>query len=163
MARYTPDELDQWFYVPTVASEAAPTVANITAGEEITNVIASVSGFTLTANKVDTPDLGSRFTTSVPGRLSAEDSTIEFYKGDAATDVEEIVRALLPRGTDGFIVRVHPVDGAKGAIAAATKAEVWPIEVMSNSVANPTPGEAAKFSVQFSITRQPTLPATIAA
>lgn len=163
MARYTPDELDQWFFLPTVASVAAPTIANFTAGEEITDAVASISGFTLSANKVDTPDLGSRFTSNVPGRLTAEDSSIEFYKGDAATDLEEVIRALLPRGTDGFIARVHPKDGAKAAIAAATKAEVWPIEVMSNSVANPTPGEAAKFTVQFSITEQPNQAATIAA
>lgn len=163
MSRYTPDELEQWFYVPTIASVAAPTVDEIGDGEEFTAAISSVSGFRLSANRVATPDLGTRFDKSVPGRLSTDDASIEFYKGDSAADLEEIVRALLPRGTGGYVVRVHPKDGAKAAIAAATKAEVWPIEVMSNSVNPPSPGEPAKFTVAFSHPEKPTEVATIAA
>lgn len=162
MARYTPDELEKWFFLPTVASVNAPTVANFTAGQDITPAISSVSGFTISANKVDTPDLSTRFTRSVAGRLTAEDSSIEFYKGDDATDVEEVVRALLPRGTDGFIARVHPVEGEAPTIAAGVKAEIWPVEVMSNSVGSPTPGEAQKFTVQFSVTDPPNQAATVA-
>ena len=163
MALYTPDELERIFFLPSVASTAAPTVAEFTAGEDITDAIVSMSGFTFSGSKVEVPNLGSRFTPSVTGRLTAEDSSIEFYKGDDPTDLEEVVRALLPRGADGYIVRVFPVDGAPAPIAAATDVEVYPVEVMSNSVAAPTPGEAAKFTVQFSIPRQPNQAATIAA
>ncbi|HEX2578690.1 MAG TPA: hypothetical protein VHK88_20265 [Aquihabitans sp.] len=163
MALYTPDELERIYFLPSAASVSAPTVANFTAGEDITDAIVSMSGFTFAANKTEVPNLGSRFTPSVSGRLTAEDSSIEFYKGDSATDLEEIVRVLLPRGADGYIARVHPKDGAQAAIAAATKVEMWPVEVMSNSIAPPVPGEAAKFTVQFSIPRQPNQSATIAA
>ncbi len=163
MSRYTPDELEQWIYVPDIADPAAPTVAEIGDGQDFTEAIASVSGFRLSSNRVATPDLGTRFDKSVPGRLSTDDASIAFYKGDSATDLEEVIRNLLPRGTGGYVVRVHPKDGAKAAIAAATKAEVWPIEVMSNSVNPPSPGEAAKFTVAFSHPEKPSEVATIAA
>lgn len=163
MARYTPDLLERWTFVPTIASQAAPTVAEITAGQEITSVIVSVSGFSYTGSKVETPDLGSRFNSSVPGRYSAEDSSIQFYKGDDADDVEKDTEDLLADDTAGYILRFPPVEGAKPTVAAAVKCAVWPIKVMSNTEDPPAPGEAAKFTVTFSIPRAPTKVATVAA
>jgi hypothetical protein len=163
MARYTPDLMERWVFVPTIAAQAAPTVAEIGAGTEITGVLTAVTGFSYTGTKVETPDLGTRFNTSVAGRFTAEDSTIEFYKGDDADDVERDVEDLLPDGTAGYIVRFPPVEGAKPAVAAALKCAVWPVTVMANSENAPAPAEPAKFTVSFSIPRAPTKVATVAA
>jgi hypothetical protein len=163
MARYTPDLLERWTFVPTIAVQAAPTVAEITAGTEITGIITAVTGFSYTGTKVDTPDLGSRFNTSVAGRFTAEDSTIQFYKGDASGDAEKTVEALLADGTTGYILRFPPVNGAKPAVAAAIKCAVWPVTVMANSEDAPAPAEPAKYTVSFSIPRAPTKVATVAA
>jgi hypothetical protein len=162
MARYTPDELEQWHFVPSITNIAAPTVAMITAGEEITGAIISVSGFKYTGSKVETPDLKSRFNKSVPGRYSAEDSSIQFYKGDEATDVEVIVEDLLADDTAGYIVRIPPEDGAVQTVAAGTTCAVWPVKIMSNTEDPPTPGEVAKFTVDFAIPRAPAKAAVIA-
>jgi hypothetical protein len=163
MARYTPDELEQWHFVPTITNILAPTVAEINAGEEITGAVISVSGFKYSGSKVETPDLKSRFNSSVPGRYTAEDSSIQFYKGDEATDVEQIVEDLLADDTSGYIVRIPPEDGDPQTIAAATTCAVWPVKVMSNTEDPPTPGEIAKFTVDFSIPRKPAKAAVIAA
>lgn len=163
MPRYTPDQLERWTFVPTIAVQAAPTVAEITAGSEITGAIISVSGFKYTGSKVETPDLLTNFNTSIPGRFSAEDSSIQFYKGDNTGDIEKTIEALLPDSTTGYILRVAPVNGVKVVIAAAVKAEVWPIKVMSNTTDPPVANEAAKFTVDFAIPKAPTKIATVAA
>lgn len=163
MARYTPDELETWHFVPSIANKNAPTVAEVTAGEEITGAVITVSGFKYSGSKVETPDLKSRFNSSVPGRYTADDSNIQFYKGDESTDVEAIVEDLLADDTAGFIVRIPPEDGDPQAIAAATTCAVWPVKVMSNTEDPPAPGEVAKFTVDFSIPSAPAKHAVIAA
>jgi hypothetical protein len=163
MPRYTPDELEQWHFVPVITNLAAPTVAQVNAGEEITEAVISVSGFKYSGTKVETPDLKTRFNRSVPGRYTADDSSIQFYKGDDDTDVERIVEDLLADDTAGYIVRIPPVEGEAQAIAAATTCAVWPVKVMSNTEDPPTPGEVAKFTVDFSIPVAPVKAAVIAA
>jgi hypothetical protein len=162
MSRYTPDELEQWWFAPTIAVPAAPTAAEINAGEEITEAIITVSGFKYTGTKVETPDLKTRFNRSVPGRFTAEDSSIQFYKGDEATDVERVVEDLLADGTEGFVVRIPPEDNAPQPIAASTTCAVWPVTVMSNSEDPPVAGEIAKFTVDFSIPDPPEKNAVVA-
>lgn len=163
MSRYTPDELETWHFVPTITNKAAPTVAQINAGEEITGGIISVSGFKYTGTKVETPDLKTRFNSSVPGRYSAEDSSIQFYDGDEETDIELIIKDLLPDDTAGFIVRIPPRDGEPQDIAAGTVCAVWPVKVMSNTDDPPEAGAVAKYTVDFSIPSKPEKQAVIAA
>lgn len=163
MSRYTPDERIQWHFLPAVANVSGPTEAEFAAGTEITCPIATVNGFTFTANNVDTPDYCSRFTSSIPGRLTVEAGGFEFYAGDAAGDAEVTVKALLPMDATGFIARTMPVNGAKAAIANGTDTEIWPVTVTSNGYANTAPGEAQKFNVQFSHPSPPALDAVIGA
>lgn len=163
MPRYVPDGLERWTFVPTIASQAAPTVAEITAGTEITTPIVTVSGFKYGGSNVKVPDLSDRFDKSVSGRFTIEDSSIQFYKGDTTGDTEKVVEALLPDGTTGYILRFPPVAGAKPAVAAAVKCAVWPIQVMSNTEDPPSPNEAVKFTVEFAHPKSPTKVATVAA
>lgn len=155
MARYTPDELEQWWFVPTIADQATPSPTEVNAGEEITDAVVSISGFKYTGTKVETPDLGSRFNSSIPGRYSAEDCNIQFYRGDASGDIEQVVEDLLPDDTAGFIVIIPPEDGAKQAVANLSTCQVWPVKVMSNTWDPPVPGESKKFTVDFSIPKVP--------
>jgi hypothetical protein len=153
MARYTPDELEQWLWVESIADTAAPTASELAAGVNIMcpvgskSAIASVSGFGFTVGTAETPDMCSRFTTTIPARSSAEAGSIEFYMDD---DPASTVRDALERDAVGNIVRVHPVSGAKAPLVDGTIVEVWPVQITGNNVNSPAPGEPAKFTVGFS-------------
>src|SRR5690554_4879036 len=90
--RYIPPGVRQYYFVPTIADKNAPTRTELDAGTDLTGEIAEVSGFQATSESVDTPDLLSRFTSRVPGRITADDSSITFYASQDSDDV----RTLLP-------------------------------------------------------------------
>ena len=103
MARYIPNELEVWRFLPAVTNKAAPTVAQVTAGQILDGELASVGGFTFAGSTVDTPDMGSRFAKKTAGTYSADDSTMQFYKDDVPASVAETIRSLMPVDTRGFI------------------------------------------------------------
>ncbi|MBO0863444.1 MAG: hypothetical protein J2P16_00020 [Mycobacterium sp.] len=162
-ARYVPEEKEMWWYVPEVDDISAPTVAEINAGTEMTCAIKEVTGFSAKSDSVEGPDLCSRVVSKFPGKITLDDSQITFYKSSVETDVEEIVRALLPRDTSGFVLRFHPKDHLKQVIAADSTCEVWPVTVSSNLVEPPKPGELVTYIVGFTATTEPDQDATLAA
>lgn len=161
---YVYDALEYWAFLPSVAAVATPTVAEFTAGQPLNgpNVIQSITGFADEGTSVAIPDLGTDFTSNIPGRTVSADSTIVFYKSSAAADVQETIRALLPKDTNGYIARIHPVNGAQVAPASTKKCEIWPVRVMSNVIAPPAVGAAGTFTVKFTATAKPTKAAVIA-
>lgn len=150
MSRYTPDELERWLFVETIADPAEPSPTELGTGVNLRPGIASISGFTFTVSTVEAPDMDSRFTKTVAGRSSVEASSMEFYAGDDEDDPEVEIRAALPRNANGFIVRVPPVEGAQAPLTAGTDCEVWPVEVTGNNRNTSAPGEVAKVTVTYS-------------
>lgn len=163
---YIPNGLEQWYFVPAIADLATPSPTEM--GD--TNTLnltpwvdpAGISGFSVEAAEIDRPDLSSTFSAKRPGVESAADSAIKFFKSsDPASDAEAI-RAALARGTNGFIVRIHPENGAlQDFDAAGTTCEVFPVQVRSNSVDTPASNELARFTVQMTITARPVEDAVI--
>lgn len=146
------------YFVPTIASKAAPTVAEITAGENLTPQIAEMTGFTFTNNPISTPDMDNAYVSQVPGEDTSEASSMTFYELKGGTD--DIHDALL-KGTVGYIVIFY--GGIAGASPAASdKAEVWPVVVSSNARRYTAGNEAAQYGVGFAVTSPPTA-ATVAA
>lgn len=146
-----------WFMVPTIASATlAPTVAEVAAGDEITQgIAASPEGFTTESGFIEVPNLKSRVTPKIPGRISLPDSAITFYYGDDPDDVESDIYALFPRDSTGYIVRFMPVEGASvGTPAAADVCDVFPYRVASRTKLAPEFGQALRFRVAFGITRE---------
>ena len=143
-------------FVPTIASATlAATRAEITAGTNLTGEISDVSGFTVTGSTIDAPDLLSEFVSKVPGRTSAEDSSLTFYASENGTDV----RSILPYKTTGYIV-IMP----GGDVPSTGKMDVFPVRV--TSAASPTISvgdDLAKINVGFAITREPKLNVAIPA
>lgn len=75
---------------PTVASTTgAATRAEINAGILVQGDVQSVAGFTQSASKIDTPDWGSRVTTSIPGLVTIPDSSITFYGSEDGEDIRQ--------------------------------------------------------------------------
>jgi hypothetical protein len=143
------------FFVPSLASVSSPSIAEISAGTDLTARMAEISGFVFSASKVDTPTLDTVFNLSISGTLEVEDSTLTVYDIDDATDA--VKTALSTLNTNGFLVF------APYGYTATKKAEVWPIRVGSYSTTKTVENEAAKSMIAMFPTAAPTLAATLAA
>ncbi len=130
-----------------------PTRPELTAGTDLTSAIASIDGWTLANQSIDTPDLGSTFDSSIPGSDKADDSSLGFYEDKVSDEIEQ----LLTKDATGWVcspqgrrarVSVH------GRVPGACRFSVS--ELLTDN-------EAAKFTVSFSITEKPTQDAEIPA
>jgi hypothetical protein len=143
-SRYIPPGTRQYYYVPSIANAASPTRVELDAGTDLTGEVADVSGFQTSSDSTDTPDLKTRFTPKIPGRITADDSSITMYASSDSQDV----RQLLPRDTDGFIVQ-FPEGDAEGLTC-----DVFPVKVAAAPKATDVE-DPAKIEVQFTITAEP--------
>lgn len=153
MARFNRKGTTKIFFLPTIASTALlPTSAEITAGTEYTQQINAIDGWSLENSPIETPDMASTFVSKIGGDDSAADSSLTFYEDSALDDIE----TDLAKGTSGFIVIF-----SKGNAASAKGMDVFPVTVVSNSKAYTTDNEAAKITVQFTITKRPAFNQTV--
>jgi hypothetical protein len=145
ITRYFAVGTTQVLFCPAIASKAAPTFAELDAGTELTRDIADLSGWATSSNFIDVPDLVTRFTGKIPGRITAEDSSLTFYGDEdrGAGDVGE----LLPRDTEGYIVF------ADGGLASGI-GDVFHVKVGSNSMQR-SMDDAAKRMVSFAVLDEP--------
>ncbi len=151
--RYFDPELTRVIFLPACANIAAPTRAEINAGTDLSNEVFDVDGWTITSGTIDTPDLGSRFTSKIGGRLNVDDSSLTMYADRAGVDV----RSLLYRGRTGFIL------WADGGDVAGYKADNYPIEVISNGKNRSVGDDAKTITVTVTISRSPAENVTIPA
>lgn len=144
--RYFDVATTKCYYIPTIAAaDLEPTRAEMNAGTDLSNEIADLDGWTVEGDEIETPDLGTTFTGSIPGRTSAEDCSLTFHADLNGDDA----RTLLPRGTEGFIMWCDGGD-VEGNIAT-----VFPVRVKSCSVARSVDDDNARINVQFSVSREP--------
>lgn len=144
--RYFDVGVTKVYFIPTIASGTlTPTRAEMTAGTDLSNEVADLDGWTVEGDEIETPDMASEFTGKIPGRTNAEDCSLTFYADKGGDDV----RALLPRGTEGYIM------WCDGGDVTGNLADVFPIRVRSNSAQRSIDDEAARRQVQFSVTRKP--------
>lgn len=147
-SRYIPPGYRQYYYVPTIADKAAPLRTELDAGTDLTAEIAEVKGFSVTSDTVDAPDMGSRFTSQVPGMTVADKSSISCYTSSDSDDV----RTLLPRDTKGFIV-VFP-EGDSESASPAKKMDVFPVTVSAAAI-QPDMDKPGTIEIQFTVTSEP--------
>lgn len=140
------------YFVPTIAATTMiPTKAEIDAGTDLTGEISDVSGFTVSGSDIDAPDLKSEFVSKVPGRTSAEDSSLTFYADEVGNDARDV----LPYKTTGYIVIMH------GGYVATQPMDVFPIRVRSVGKPVSVSDTLATVVIGCSITREPVLDAPI--
>lgn len=153
MARFNRKGLTKIYFLPTIASTALlPTLVEITGGTNYTGMISAIDGWSLENSPIETPDMASTFVSKIGGDDSAADSSLTFYEDSTADDIE----TDLAKGTSGFIVIF-----SKGNAASAKGMDVFPVTVVSNSKAYTTDNEAAKVTVQFTITDRPAFNQTV--
>jgi hypothetical protein len=150
--RYVPQSVRKIYYVATIATQASPSRAEINAGTDLTAEIQGMSGFSLTSGTKDTADLSTRFTSQIPGAITADKCEIICYASSTSADV----RTVLPRDTTGFIITLWEGD------VPTQKMDVWPIKVsatyLDTAIADP-----AQVHVEFVVTKVPSLNVTIPA
>ena len=142
--RYYPPGTRRVYYCAAIASKSAPTRSELDAGSDLTGEIASMTGFSTTSATVDVPDLGSRFTSQIPGAITAASSALEFYMSEDSQDVRE----LLPRDATGFIVIFWEGD------TSGKKMDVFPVRVTTGAK-DVTTTDPGKISIEFAITSEP--------
>lgn len=134
------------YLVFTTANPTAPTRSELDAGTDITGEIADVSGFTLSAEELEVPNMNDLFVGRIPGRQSAEDSSIATYGDINGNDITD----LLETGDELYVVWLH------GGDTANNKMDVYPVRVRSVSRLISL-SDAARVQTEFSIRSKPTL------
>jgi hypothetical protein len=142
--RYIPPGTRKIYWVTTMASYQSPTRAELNAGIDLSAEIAEMSGFTTTSDTVETPDLSTRFTAKIPGRIKADDSSLSFYASSSSSDV----RTVLPRDTAGYVVILWEGD------ITGQRCDVFPAKVTVSAL-DGNMEDPEKVNVSFAITRVP--------
>lgn len=151
--RYINPETTIVLWVPAIANKNAPTRSELNAGTDLSGEIADNSGWSVTSNQSDAPDMGSRFTSKVAGRISADDSSLTMYASEDGIDS----RSLMPRDEDGFVVWMD------GGDVAGRLMDVFPVTVSSVSKPRSVGDEVARVVHSFAITSEPAEDITIPA
>lgn len=140
--RFFQPEISKVIFIPTIAaSTLIPTRSEINAGDDLSAEIADVSGWMVQSGFIDTPDLGKRYTSKIGGRLTTADSSLTMYASKDGDDV----RAVLPRGTEGFIAFMD------GGDVPTQPMDVFKVEVAALGKVRSTGDNAFQLTLQFSI------------
>lgn len=160
MARITPDGFLKVWVVDSIGTLSAPTIGEINAGTEVTPF--------LTPAGLDTPEegtdadisnLSSARDQSIPATIGGE-LTGEFYRDDAADDAWDAMARLT---VTNLVVSRFGGSGTDNAIIAADVVEVYPTRISQRSPSRAVRGEALRFTVNFALSGDPELTATVAA
>ena len=108
---------------------------------DLTGEIADMTGWEVSANRVPVPDLGSKLTSKIAGRVETGDAQITFYSDTTTNDI----RKVLTRGDRGFIVIM---DG--GDVTGQTM-DVHPVDIVSISKPISVEDDPAQVVVDFGI------------
>jgi hypothetical protein len=149
--RYIHPGVSKMYFLTAIAAATTlqATRTELDAGTDLSPELRATSGWNVSSNIVDAPDAGSAFTSKVIGRTTAENSTATFYMTKTGADA---LRALLPRGTTGFVVFCW------GGDVQNNLADTFPVTVASAAKSVDLAGEdPANVVVSFAITRTPAI------
>lgn len=157
MARLIPNERTWLGFVPDVADIDAPTTAEIGDAVNLTPFLISLNASSR-GNTVPTPSLDTLFETSIPGTVQAS-LDADFYRDDE----NDLAWDTLPRATTGFFLISRFGGSGTGRVpTSGDEIEVWPIAVVSRTMANSGSGTVLTFTVSCSVPNEPNESATVA-
>jgi hypothetical protein len=145
------------YLAPTIASLAAPTVAEVaTAGVKIVGM-ANFEGFNYQSQFLEARDWDDNFVPKYPGDDQAADSALVLWE----KRVTNALRTTLAKGVaTNVVIFFSGIAGA--APAAADKCEVWPV-VSAGPVRLYSRTELAQWRVGLGPTARPNVDAVMAA
>lgn len=151
--RYTSRGTTRIYFLTAVASyTTAVTRAELNAGTDLTTQIADRSGWSVSSDQIDTPDMATRFTSTIPGAITAEESSLTMYASKNGVDA----RAIFTSGTSGTPATSGYIVILFGGDVAANKMDVWPVTVSSVAKQISVQGDAADtLVITFSPTAEP--------
>lgn len=144
--RYIAPEVTVVYQVETVASLSSPQRSELDHENsvDLTGEIAAMDGWTTAADRVAVPDLGTRFTGRISGRVNPGDAQITYYASQDTVDI----RDTQERGDRFYIYILY------GGDVEGQKMNGFEVEV---SAVSPTTGvagtEAERVMVDYSIVR----------
>lgn len=128
---FTPRLLTKVYIItgPVAAADHKPTRAELEASTtiDVTKAVADMSGWSVTTSDIEVPALGSGFTSTIPGKDSAADSSLTFYADLAGTGTGDVRTYLDP------LDYVHVVFMDGGDVPTQL-GRVYPAQVKSVSV-----------------------------
>ena len=161
MAKFTYDGNIKVWWVTTLTSTTAPSLAEITAGVELTPFMRSLS-LPFSGSVVDSGTADSRFNTTVPGTFGGQEASFTGTRDDV--DANDDAYAALARDEIGYlVVSWTGGSGANNAIAATDEVDVWEAQVISRQNADYGRQTLGEFTSTFSILSVPDEGSTVAA
>jgi hypothetical protein len=158
MPRYVHDGKTKVYWVTSISSAAAPTVAELNAGTSLAAFLKKDGlNISLSQNMVDNADLEDTFDAQGVGTYGGSMELTMFRD-----DTTETAWNLFVYGTNGFIV-VRRGIAYSTAWTAAQKCEVYPAQMHEPVPGPTTANEQVTFKAAMAITTTPTLKATVAA
>lgn len=154
ITKYTARGSSKSYWLTACADITAPTRIELNAGTDLTPQIADESGWSVSSAQIETPDKDTRYTSTIPGVISAEDSSCTMYADKEGTDAT----VLMPRDETGFYVILD------GGDIPGNKMRVFPVTVSSVSHQASVDGSSADTNMfSFAITDEPAEGVTVPA
>lgn len=152
------------YLVPTIADPANPTVAEITAGQELSAAIVTISGFETSPNRINDAVMKYAQEQQTTGPTTPQDASMVLLEDNGTgSDADSVVRQdaydALVDGATGYIVFFPNHQD----ITATKDAEVWPVEVSARNRDWSLDTQTSRYNVAFSITGSADKNAVIAA
>lgn len=159
MADSTTDGRTRVYVVPTIANIAAPTVAELNAGTDISGLLTpdGLSGFEPDTGDVDNSKLNSTYSTMLPGRVSVSGPLLRLIK-QSGTDT--VYNTLVYAYAFNVVIRRDMTSATAWATSQAV--EVYPAACGEVRNISPEANSVHKYEVPLKITSQPNLRATTA-
>lgn len=164
MSRITPDEYTKIHVVDSIASQSAPTIGEIVAGQEVTGFLTPAGLDTPEeGTDADTSSIASARDTSVPATIGGAISG-EFYRDDGTGATSDDAWDAMPRLLiTNLVIARFGGSGTDNAIAVGDTVEVWPVRVSQRSNQRITRGEALRFASTYALSGDPDFAAVVAA
>lgn len=142
--RYIAPEVTSVYWLTACADLNAPTRSELDAATsvDLSPEIASMTGWEVSADRVAVPDLGTRKTGRISGRVNPGDAQIAFYASEDTDDVREVIK----RGDRGVVVILD------GGDVVGQSMRPFAVEVSSVTPTTDVAGsEGGRVVVDFSI------------
>lgn len=159
--KFIADGVIRLHYVPTIANTAAPTMAEIGAGVELTGFLRSLDT-PLEGSTVDAATAESRYNKTVGGTYGGQPITGEFTRSNDYDD-DDAWLALARETTGYFVVARRGGSGTDGAIAATDRVDVWSVEIISRNPSAYNRNTLETFTVTASVNEEPDEDVAVAA
>jgi len=157
--RHTYEEYTRVHWCPTIVDPSAPTLAELTAGVDVSTCI-SKDGLKMgaTNNKVKNDDITTAFMSEIPGSWGNA-LTLTCFRDD---DDDLAWDTFGTRNTAGFLV-IRRMKAYATAFASGDKVEVYPGATGQPALGDSAENERVKFTVDILISAPPELAALVAA